>query len=46
MKRYIIAVLLISNLHCYSIWGQEAKVIIEDFKPSSVNQPGKLFSSG
>jgi enterochelin esterase-like enzyme len=43
MKRYIIAVILISNLHCYSIWGQEAKVIIEDFKPSSVNQPGKQF---
>jgi enterochelin esterase-like enzyme len=43
MKRYIIAVLLISNLHCYSGWGQEVKGIIEDFKPSSVNQPGKQF---
>ena len=43
MKRYIIAVILISNLHCYSSWGQEVKGIIEDFKPSSVNQPGKQF---
>lgn len=43
MKRFIIAVLLISNLYCYSSWGQEVKAIIEDFKPSSVNQPGKLF---
>jgi enterochelin esterase family protein len=43
MKRYIIAVILISNLHGYSSWGQEVKGIIEDFKPSSVNQPGKQF---
>nr|WP_315256912.1 alpha/beta hydrolase-fold protein [uncultured Flavobacterium sp.] len=43
MKRYIIAVILISNLHCYSSWGQDVKGIIEDFKPSSVNQPGKQF---
>lgn len=43
MKRYIIAVILIFNLHCYSSWGQDVKGIIEDFKPSSVNQPGKQF---
>ncbi|OOG72267.1 alpha/beta hydrolase-fold protein [Flavobacterium sp. A45] len=43
MKRFIIAVILISNLHCYSSWGQDVKGIIEDFKPSSVNQPGKQF---
>lgn len=43
MKRYIIAVILISNLHCYSSWGQEVKGVIEDFKPSFVNQPGKQF---
>nr|WP_315158653.1 alpha/beta hydrolase-fold protein [uncultured Flavobacterium sp.] len=43
MKRFIIAVILISNLHCYSSWGQEVKRVIEDFKPSSVNQPGKQF---
>lgn len=43
MKRFIAAVILISNLHGYSSWGQEVKGIIEDFKPSSVNQPGKLF---
>jgi enterochelin esterase family protein len=43
MKRFIIAVILISNLHGYSSWGQEVKGIIEDFKPSSVNQPGKQF---
>src|SRR6187402_676211 len=43
MKRFIILAILISNLHSYSSWGQDAKGIIEDFKPSSVNQPGKEF---
>lgn len=43
MKRLIIVVILISNLHCHSSWGQEVKGIIEDFKPSTVNQTGKEF---
>ncbi|WP_232726971.1 hypothetical protein [Flavobacterium sp. 1] len=42
MKRFLIAVILISNLHYHSSWGQEAHGV-EDFKPSSVNQPGKQF---
>lgn len=37
------AVLLISNFYCCSTWGQEVKGIIEDFKPSSINQLGKQF---
>lgn len=43
MKRYIIAVILISVLHYHPSWGQEAQGITQDFKASSVNQPGKEF---
>nr|WP_315199307.1 alpha/beta hydrolase-fold protein [uncultured Flavobacterium sp.] len=43
MKRFLIVVILISNLHYHSSWGQETQSVVEDFTPSSVNQPGKQF---
>lgn len=43
MKQFFIAVILISNLHYHSSWGQEVQGVVEDFKPSSVNQSGREF---
>ena len=43
MKRFLSIVILITVLHGHSSWSQEVKGSIEDFKPSSVNQPGKQF---
>jgi enterochelin esterase-like enzyme len=43
MKRFLSIVILITVLHGHSSWSQEVKGSIEDFKPSSVNQPVKQF---
>jgi hypothetical protein len=43
MKRFINAVILIATIQSQLIWCQETKSTVEDFKPSSVNQPGKQF---
>ncbi|MBF4470570.1 alpha/beta hydrolase-fold protein [Flavobacterium sp. HJJ] len=43
MKRFLSAVILISVLHYHPSWSQEAQGVTQDFKASSVNQPGKEF---
>ena len=43
MKQILSAFILISSLYTHSSLGQNAQPIIEDFKPSSVNQLGKQF---
>jgi len=43
MKRILSAFIIISSICCQYVSGQETKGITEDFKPSSVNQPGKQF---
>lgn len=43
MKRFLSAVILISVLHYHLSWSQEAQGVTQDFKASSVNQPGKEF---
>ncbi len=43
MKRFLSIVILFSGLYFQSSWGQEKQLVVEDFKPSSVNQPEKQF---
>jgi enterochelin esterase-like enzyme len=43
MKRFLILGILISTLTYQSSKAQETKAVVEDFKPSSVNQPGRQF---
>jgi enterochelin esterase family protein len=43
MKRHLITLVLLLTLSGSLCLGQTAQPIVEDFKPSSVNQPGKEF---
>jgi len=43
MKRILTAFIIISGIFCQYTSGQETQNIVEDFKPSSVNQPEKQF---
>jgi enterochelin esterase-like enzyme len=43
MKQFITVIIIISGLSFQSVWSQETQKVIEDFKPSSVNQPEKKF---
>jgi enterochelin esterase-like enzyme len=43
MKLLLNAIILISGLCFQSGWSQEKQLVTEDFKPSAVNQPEKIF---
>ncbi|MWB93104.1 esterase [Flavobacterium sp. GA093] len=43
MKRFFNSILIIFSMYSHSGWSQEANLVTEDFKPSSVNQPEKQF---
>lgn len=43
MKGFLRIVIIMSGLYSQSVWCQETPQIVEDFKPSSVNQPEKQF---
>lgn len=43
MKQLLRTTIMLSSVCFQTIWCQENQSIIEDFKPSSVNQPGKQF---
>jgi enterochelin esterase-like enzyme len=43
MKRFFIVIIIISGLCFQSVWSQEKQLVAEDFKPSSVNQPGQEY---
>ena len=43
MKQILNVFIIISSICCQYISGQEIQSVTEDFKPSSVNQPGKQF---
>lgn len=43
MKYILTVLIIISGLYSQQGWSQETSEILEDFKPSSTNQPGKQF---
>ncbi|HSD07508.1 alpha/beta hydrolase-fold protein [Flavobacterium sp.] len=43
MKQFLKIIILIAIINCQSSWCQETASVVEDFKPSEVNQPGKDF---
>ncbi|MDA6070628.1 alpha/beta hydrolase-fold protein [Flavobacterium sp. AC] len=43
MKLFLSTVIIIFSLSAQAAWSQEKQIVVEDFKPSSVNQPEKKF---